>query len=77
MVIDFTAERRAREEEALTAKARAYLIEGAAHIAMSIRGLKSPESARQMVMDLMPADDLMIELGISEAQILDMERKRT
>lgn len=76
-VIDFTAERRAREEEARTRAAQAYLIDGAALVVQSILNLKSPEAARQMVMDLMPADDVLLEMGISEAQIIDMERKRT
>ena len=74
MVIDFTAERRAREEEARTALARGYLIDMAAHVAQSITGLKSPDAARQMILDLMP-DQLPEEL--TEAHILKLERDRT
>lgn len=70
-IIDFTAERRAREEEARTAQAQDYLVRSAAHIAQSILGLKSPEAARQMVMDLMPAE---LPLELTEAHILNMER---
>jgi hypothetical protein len=74
MVIDFLAERRAREEEALAAQAQDYLVRGAAHIAQSVLGLKSPEAARQMVMDLMPAE---LPLELTEAHILKLERNRT
>lgn len=73
-VIDYTAARRAREEEALAAQAQDYLVRGAAHIAGSILGLKSPNAARQMVMDLMPAE---LPLELTEAHILKLERDRT
>lgn len=73
-IIDYIAARRAREEEARTAQAQDYLVRGAAHIAQSVLGLKSPEAARQMVMDLM-ADPLPEEL--TEAHILNLERTRT
>ncbi|HAJ45594.1 MAG TPA: hypothetical protein DCL54_03320 [Alphaproteobacteria bacterium] len=70
-IIDFTAERRAREEEARTAQARSYLMECAAQVGQSILALNSPEAARQMVMDLMPAE---LPLELTEAHILKLER---
>ena len=65
MVIDFTAERRAREEEARTAQARIYLLNAAA-TAISV--------CPQMMLDFMP-DQLPEEL--TEAHILKLERDRT
>ena len=68
MVIDFTAERRAREEEAKAAKARAYLIDQAAHIVNAIADMKSSDAARQLVMDLMndPLTEELYEMAIIE-----------
>ena len=73
-VIDFASERLAREEEARTEQARDYLLNRAGYVAQSVLGLKSPEAARQMVMDLMPAE---LPLELTEAHILKLERDRT
>jgi hypothetical protein len=54
-------------EEAAAARARAYLIQGAAHVAQSILGMGSPGDARALIEGLMP-DDLPEHL--TEAHIL-------
>ncbi len=73
-VIDFAAERLAREEEARTAQAIDYLTLAAAQAGLTLMPLKTADEALQMVMDLMPAE-LPVEL--TEAHILKLERNRT
>jgi len=74
LVIDYTAARRAREEEARTAQAIDYLTLAAAQVGLTLMPLKSADEALQMVMDLMPAE---LPLELTEAHILKLERDRT
>lgn len=73
-IIDFTAERRAREEEARTAEAIDYLTLAAAQVGMTLMPFENAADALQMFMDLMPAD---LPLELTEAHILKLERDRT
>ena len=73
-VIDFNAERRAREEETRAKQARTYLLDCSAAVLTYSLGIPDPFVARQMIMDLM-TDPLPEEL--TEAHILKLERDRT
>ena len=74
MVIDYLAEKRAREEEARMAQAIDYLTLAAAQVGMTLMPFENAADALQMFMDLMPAD---LPLELTEAHILKLERNRT